>query len=67
MYRQINHITQHGIDGYHVDSKYFDPNDKFMSKEEATKNKTKIRELKRGNYLDDEANAHKHIPGPGKY
>lgn len=64
LYREVNHITDHGIEGYHVEKKYFDPKKKGIGTEMS---KLKVKETKRGNYLDDEANLHKIVPGPGKY
>ena len=68
LYKEINHKTDHGIEGYHVQKKYADPLEMMKSRQLSSGgSKMKKYETKRGNYLDDEANAHKIIPGPGKY
>lgn len=55
LYRQVNHITDHGIDGYHVVKKYLDPAQIVQERLFASGkvNKLKKHETKRGNFLED--------------
>ncbi len=52
-----------GVQGYHVEKKYFDPKNESFSKQKSTKK----RETKKGSYLDDYVAIHGRIPGPGVY
>ena len=54
LYRQTNHVTDHGIAGYHVVKKYEDPLQIVKSRELSSGvNQIKKHETKRGNFLDD--------------
>ena len=54
------------MDGYHINHKYEDPEKNFKSKigNRVKSHKTLI---KKQNYLDEETNKTKDIPGPGTY
>lgn len=69
LYKEVNHITQHGIPGYFVAKKYEDPLQMMKSRELLSNSAGKLKkyETKRGNYLDDASNQKKFVPGPGKY
>lgn len=59
-----------GVEGYHVDKKYFDCA-KAMKEREAGPikkgQKDRRHVIKRGNFLEDEQKLHQAIPGVGKY
>jgi hypothetical protein len=70
LYAMSTHKGEGGIEGYDFEKKYFDPIKEVQQREllkvkKGQKDRKHI--TKRGNYLDDEANLHKIVPGPGKY
>lgn len=59
-----------GIEGYHIERKYFDPLKQIEERQSVhikKGEKSRKHVTKRGNYLDDETKVHSAVPGPGKY
>lgn len=52
LYKQTRHIVDNGIDGYNLVKKYVDPAAIIRSREQLV-HKRKLKELKRGSYLED--------------
>ena len=66
VYRQVRQLKDNGIDGYHIENKYEDP-EKILKSKMGKKSQSHKNFTKRGNYLEDETRNKKHIPGPGNY
>jgi hypothetical protein len=59
-----------GIEGYHVEKKYFDPLkeiDEKSSLKPTKGDKSRKHVPKRANFIDDETKMHQIVPGPGQY
>lgn len=70
VYSLVTHTDGPGIEGYHVEKKYFDAAKQVQEREllKVKKGQKDRRHVtKRGNFLDDETKMRKIVPGPGQY